>query len=745
MTPRYCLVSLCIFLALVVPAASGSVTTASRPVERPKIGLVLGGGGARGGAHIGVLRVLEQYRIPVDYIAGTSAGAIIAGLYASGYTVDEIEGAVRQMDWRDIFEDQTRRRERSFRRKRDDDLFLVKHKAGFSGGELKFPPGVVDGQKIDLLLKRFTLPVVTVRDFDNLVIPYRAVAANLATGGVVVLGSGDLALAIRASISIPVVFAPREIDDVLLVDGGISNNLPVDVVREMGADIVIACDIGTPLDKREQLQSVLTVAGQLVIIMTRRNTDSQIDSLKDRDVYIRPDLGDITTGSFERMAEAIPLGVAGAEAVRENLRKLSLSEQDYEVCARPGGQLSAPRPIVDDVRVVNRSRLSEGVILSKMDVEKGRTLDVDQIEKNIGRIYGLGLFESVYYDINEESGQNVLTVSARENSWGPNYLQFGVVVYEDYEGPNFNVAAAYTRTAVNRLNGEWRTWIQIGKEPGIFTEFHQPLDRGLRKFGEVQLFAGDEAWNVFDGDGNKVSELGIRRYGVDLALGRELGTWGEFRAGVLREQGTIDVQVGDPGLPDSDFDTGELYFQFYTDELDDVRFPAEGGLLRIRVTAGLEELGSDVPYEQGGVKGAFAYSIGRNTGLFSGLFGTTRDNDAPVQNLYRLGGFTRLSGLERNELNGQNAAMISAVFYRLVRRSSVVPVYTGLSVEYGDVFRDRDEIKWEDGIAAGSGFLGLETPVGPIFLAYGFAEGGRHNFYLILGQPLGLHGFGFWD
>jgi NTE family protein len=479
--------------------------------------------------------------------------------------------------------------------------------------------------------------------------------------------------------------------------------------------------------------------------MTRQNANKQIDTLGEQDVYIRPELGDITTGSFERMAEAIPLGVAGAEAVREDLQKLSLSEQDYEVCARPGGQLSAPKPIVDDVRVVNRSRVSEGVILSKLDVEKGRTLDVDQIEKNIGRIYGLGLFESVYYDINEESGQNVLTVSARENSWGPNYLQFGVVVYEDYEGPNFNVAVAYTRTAVNRLNGEWRTGIQLGKEPGIFTEFYQPFDHGLRKFGDIKLFAGEEAWNIFDGEGNKISELGIRRYGVDLALGRELGTWGEFRVGVLREAGTIEVQVGDPGLSDSDFDTGELYLQFYIDELDDVRFPGEGGALRVRATAGLEELGSDVNYEQGTVKGSLAYSIGRNTGLFSGMFNTTRDNDAPEQSLYRLGGFTRLSGLERNELNGQNAALLSAVFYRLVRRSSVVPVYAGLSVEYGNVFRDRDEIKWDSGIAAGSGFLGLETPVGPIFLAYGFAEGGRRNFYLILGQPLGLHRIGFWN
>ncbi len=745
MAPRLLLLFTFICLALFLPELAISDTETSGSGLRPKIGLALGGGGARGAAHIGVLRVLQEYRIPVDYIAGTSMGAIIAGLYASGYTVDEMEEVLTQIDWADTFDDRPERRGRSFRRKRDDDLFLVKHKAGFSGGELRFPPGVIDGQKIDLLLKRLTLPVVTVRDFDDLVIPYRAVAANLETGEAVVFGSGDLALVIRASMAIPVVFAPREIDGLLLVDGGISANLPIDVVRGMGADIVIACDIGTPLEDREQLESVLAVAGQLITIMTRRNTDRQIDSLGARDVFIRPELGDITTASFDRAAEAIPLGVAGAEAVSEELQVLSVSEQEYKATARPGGQLSAPKPVVDDVRVVNQSRVSDGVILSKLEVENGQPIDVDQIEKNLGRIYGLGLFESVYYDINEESGQNILTVSARENSWGPNYLQFGVVVYEDYEGPNFNIAVAYTRMAVNRLNGEWRTGLQLGKEPGVFTEFYQPFDHGLRKFGDIRLFAGEEAWNLFDGDGNKISELGIRRYGVDLSLGRELGTWGEFRAGVLREAGTIEVQVGDPGIPDSDFDTGELYLQFYIDELDDVRFPSQGGLLRVRATAGLEELGSDVNYEQGRIKGSLACSIGRNRGLFSGLFEATRDNDAPVQNLYRLGGFTRLSGFELNELNGQNAALLSAVFYRLMRQSSMAPIYAGLSVEYGNVYENRDDIKWESGIAAGSGFLGLDTLIGPIYVAYGFAEGGRRNFYLLLGQPLGLHRTGFWN
>ncbi len=207
---------------------------AEEPPARPRIGLALSGGGARGAAHVGVLKVLEEHRIPIDYIAGTSMGAIVGGLYASGLSAAELETIITTIDWTAAFSDFIPRTERSFRRKRDDDLYLVKNKPGIRGLDLLFPPGLLDGQKIDLLLKRHTLPVVGIRDFDSLGIPFRCVAADLATGEPVVIDRGDLALALRASMSIPIVFAPREIDGRLLVDGGIVRNLPVEVAPADG-------------------------------------------------------------------------------------------------------------------------------------------------------------------------------------------------------------------------------------------------------------------------------------------------------------------------------------------------------------------------------------------------------------------------------------------------------------------------------------------------------------------------------
>jgi NTE family protein len=735
---RHLVYCVCAALIALLPVQAWAGDAPSDEGRRPKIGLALSGGGARGVAHVGVLKVLEEHRIPVDYIAGTSMGAIVGGLYATGMSADEIEAALHQVDWRDAFIDRTRRQDRSFRRKRDDDLYLIKHRPGLSGGKIKFPPAVIDGQKIDLLLKRYTLPVVTIRDFDDLSIPYRSVGADLVTGEAEVLDQGDLALAIRASMTIPVAFAPRVIDDVLLVDGGISICLPVDVVRQMGAEVVIAVDISTLKRGRDELQSALDITSQLISILTRRNTEMQIASLTDKDVFIQGDLGDITTASFDRVLETIPIGIRAAEAALGGLSRYSLSEEEYRehLAQRAERRRRIMRPVIDEVGIVNQSRLADGVIAAKLHLEPGEPLDVERLESDLGKIYGLALFESVYYDITTESDHTVLTVTARENAWGPNYLQFGATVFEDFEGPNFNLALAYTRTAVNRLNGEWRTGIQVGQEPGVFTEFYQPLDRGLNNFVHVEASFIEQADNVFDEEGNKLYELGLRRYGIGLAGGRELGAWGEIRAGILREAGEIYMQVGDPGMPDVDFDTGEAFLQFALDELDNYKFPHSGGILRMRYAAGLEDLGSDLDYEQGIIECAYAISSGRNTGLFGGLFGTTQDSDAPYERLFRLGGFGQLSGLEQNELKGQHAALVSGSFYHRIFDSNMFSLYGGASFEYGNVFQDRSDIKFDSGIVSGSIFLGLDTIIGPIHLAYGRSEGDRDNFYFMLGQSL---------
>lgn len=701
--------------------------------SRPKIGLVFSGGGARGAAHVGVLKVLDAYGVPVDFIVGTSMGAIIGGLYASGMSAVDLERVLAEVDWSRLFDDRTSRKLRSFRRKRDDDFYLVKNSPGISWLHLDFPPGVLGGRRIDLMLKRYTLPVVSVRDFDALPIPFRAVATDLASGEKVVLDSGDLAMAMRASMSIPVVFAPREIEGRLLVDGGLSDNLPVDVARRMGAEVLIGVDVSSPLRGKDELGSVLDVTEQLTDIMTRRNMNEQLESLEAADVLIEPNLGDLSMSSFERSKEAIAAGSRAAEAQRE--RWIQLAQGREEAPRRKSPPQSEPL-VIDAVRVENHSRLSDEVIAARLDVEPGEALDVDRLEWGLDRIYALELFESVYYDIVEENGRTVLVVDVREASWGPGYLQFGIAVFEDYEGPNFNLSMAYMRTALDRLNGEWRTGVQIGKEPGIYSELYQPLHQSLRPFVHLRGWFGEDALSLFDGEGKKTTEFRTRRWGAGIAAGRELGTWGEARVGLLREGGHREVEVGEPNPLEGSISRGETFAELRVDELDEVSFPRSGGGARIRLGMSLEALGSDVETEQASIEGSLARSVGRNTVLLGGMFASTRNSDAPLESQFRLGGFTRLSGLEQDELLGQHAALFSGSFYRELGHSHWVSLLAGFSGEYGNVFQERREIRLDEGITAGSVFLGLESPVGPIVVAYGVAEGGRKNFYFFLGQPL---------
>lgn len=716
-------------------AASSGASSNKQNKPRPKIGLALSGGGARGAAHIGILKVLEENRIPIDYIASTSMGSIVGGMYASGMSVAEIETFMKEVDWVEVFLDDTPRPDRSFRRKRDDDLYLIRSKLGISGAGLQFPAGALQGQNIDLLLKRYMLPVVTIRDFDDLSIPYRAIATDIATGQTVVLESGDLARAIRTSMSLPAVLAPQELDGRLLVDGGVSNNLPVDVVRDMGADVVIAIDISTPLMEREKLNSVLVIITQLTSIITQRNSQLQIESLGESDIFLQPDLGDIATLTRGRAGEAIDIGEKAAVAILGELVPLTLSEEEYREHLEARRKRDTTLPTIDEVRIVNQSRLGDDAIARMIHAKPGRVFDVDQMEQDLGEIYGLELFESAYYDITDEAGRTVLTVTVRERAWGPNYLQFGIAISGDFHGTNrFNVAAAYLRTAINRRGGEWRTGVQIGQSPGAYTEIYQPIDYGARWFVEPRLWGNSESVFAFDTKGNKLAEFRVTRWGGEFAAGRNLGTWAEVRGGIAHESGESTVRVGDPALPDRSFDTGDAFLQFYVDELDDLGFPTSGGRVRVRATAGREELGSDGDFEQGTVDAQYACTRGRNTALFGLIYETTRESNAPAQNRFRLGGFTQLSGLVQNELAGQRAALLSGAFYRRLGNSDFVPMYAGITMEYGNVFPDKARMKLDNGIFAGSIFAGLDTPIGPVYLAWGHAEGGRDNVYFFLGQ-----------
>ena len=704
--------------------------------QRPKIGLALSGGGARGAAHVGVLRVLEELRIPVDYIAGTSMGSIIAGLYASGMTLDQIEHALVTMDWEHIFDDDPPREELSFRRKRDDDLYLVKAKPGFRDGELKFPAGLIQGQKFDLALRELTLPVSAVKDFDRLTIPFRAVASDIGTGQPVVLGSGDLAKAMRASMAVPGAFAPAHIDGRVLVDGGITNNLPVSVVRDMGADIVIAVDISTPLASPDEVRNVLEITAQLTSIMTRTNTEQQIASLGERDILIVPDLSDISSADFTRAGEAIPAGAAAAEAERTQLSRLSLSESVYQahLAARvlPGGD----KPIVYFVQIKNDSNLADEVLRERLHIREGEPLDRVQLEKDISNIYGLELFESVDYRVIEQDGETGVVVDARARSWGPDYLQFGLALSSDFGGDStYNFGVAYLKTAINELGGEVRLGVQLGQDPAISADWYQPLDYDSRYFFEPNISYGASTYTLYTQDGNdKVAEYRVKQTQLELAAGRELSVFGEARLGYRWGTGDVDLNVGSPGLPEGGFDRGSVFGRLSVDRLDNTHFPSKGYTGDIEYELFRDSLGNDQDLDQLKVDLSYFETFGAHTFGLGGRFNTTMDGSGEVQNLFQLGGFLNLSGFNNNALSGRHSAILTGVYYRRFTQLKFLPWYIGGSLELGNVWEDRDDISADSAIISGSVFLGADTPIGPFYTGYGYAEGGNSSLFLFLGK-----------
>ena len=738
--PKICLVTAFILVCLQVSHGFSVAAEAPKEQSRPKIGLVLSGGGARGAAHVGVIKVLEELRIPIDIITGTSMGSIVGGLYASGMTSDELEKTVTGIDWAEAFKDVIPREDRSFRRKTDDTTYLIPHKPGLSDDlKIKLPSGLLQGQKIDLIFKRLALPVSSIKDFDNFRIPYRAVATDIATGKPVVLDSGDLAMSMRASMSVPAAFAAVEIDGKLLVDGGVSNNLPIDVARELGADIIIAVDISTPLLNRDKLTSSVKITQQLTGILTRGNTERQIATLTEKDIFIVPDLGDITSADFDRADEAIPIGLRAAEKKKQELMRLSLSQPDYEVYLAATSNNQTKRhiepPVIDFVKLDNQSRISDKVILARMEIEPGQPLDVDKLEKDIGVIYGLELFENIVYEIVEENGNTGLVLHVKERPWGPNYLQGGVALTGNEDGDStYNIGLAYTRTAINKLGGEFRTAVQVGNTPAIYAEIYQPLDYKSRYFIHPRVFWIKDNVNIYSSAGDVLAEYNVNKYGVDLAVGRQLGTWGEARIGIRRMQGNAEVDKGLALLPDYDYDGGEIYLKLSADKLDNRNFPREGYSGSVEYLSSQEGIGADSSFEQVLFEASIAKSWDRNTLLAGARFNTTLDNDAPLQNLFQLGGLFSLAGYQDNELSGQHSGLLLLSYMRRIGNFNLMPTYIGASLESGNVWQNEDDIGFDSLVTSGSVFIGVDSLLGPIYLGYGMAENSNDSFYFYLGK-----------
>jgi NTE family protein len=725
---------LCLFAA----GAHGEQPVEGAPddAQRPRIGLVLGGGGARGGAHIGVLKELERMRIPIDAIAGTSMGAIVGGLYATGMSASELESLLGSLDWAGALSDKPDREDLSFRRKQDDAEVPIDFELGLRGTSLVLPKGVVQGQKLDLLLRELTLGVSHIDNFDDLPIPFRAIASDIERGEIHVMAGGDLARAIRASMSVPAVFTPVRMDGRLLVDGGLVGNLPVDVMQAMDVDVIIAVDVEFPLYRPEQLESALTISEQMLTILIRKETLRQIERLGEDDILIRPNLGIYASTDFTNVIDTVEPGRLAVDEQAAHLERIALDEAAWVAHLAARGQPSEPASHLAFVRVVHDGKLAPRVLESRLDVKAGDPIDHAVLARNADYLYGLQLYEQVSYTLVEEDGRTGVEYQARTKSWGPNFLQFGVTLEDDFEGSTgFNLAARMTRAGINRLGAEWRNDIQLGTDPKLFSEFYQPLSFDSRFFVAPRVDVSQRNLNAFAQDETIASyRLTEAEGGVDF--GRELGRFGELRLGLFRGTGDARVRVGDPLLPNLEFETGGAFARLRIDTRDNARFPRRGLYGDVRWTLSRPDFGADSKFDT--IEGEFTqtWSRGKNS-LQAGLgYATTLDPDSSVQDYFPLGGFLRLSGLQRGAISGPHAALGRLVFYRRVGEPSGLldtPLYLGMSAEAGNVWQNRSEMEFSSLQLNGSVFAGFDTFIGPVYIAAGFAESGQSNFYLFVG------------
>ena len=722
---------------------AGGVHAQAAPVvaDAPCVGLVLGGGGARGAAHVGVLKVLERERIPVCAIAGTSMGAIVGGLYAAGYDAAELERLLTTIDWADMFVDSPPRAQLPMERKQEDFRHLLDLEIGYRDGRLSVPAGLVRGQKLMLLLRRLTLSTWSAEDFDDLPIRFRAVAADIVTGRKKVFADGDLAVAIRASMSVPGAFAPVRVGEQLLVDGGMAENVPVEEVRAMGARPMVVVDVGSQLLKEDALTNPAVVLDQVITALMGEKTARSLATLADQDVLLQPELGDITAADFHRAASAVAIGERAAEAQLTKLRALALPAADYAA-----------------LRARQRHRAFDPGLLAFLDVEPGQTpsatrrvawataplvgrpFEVSAVERAIGAAYGDERFQTIDYRLLERDGRAGLVVQPRQKPWDASG-RVGLQLDDDFNGrSDYLLSAELVFNDVNRIGGKWRNLIQLGRITGLRSELYQPFGARGAFYLRPALEVRSESLPLWQ-QGNQLAEYRLLRREFDFGLGYSPQPAWRMELALVGGRDSARLDVGGAGLVRAGSESfAGLRAGATWDTLDSVDFPTRGGrvdleLLSLHPWAGTS---ADGEVARASLDWAVAwkrYHLLLGTRLASAL----EDDAGGLRSQTFLGGFLNLSGYAERSLVGSQAALARAVFYRRTGDTSrlfSLPLYVGASVEAGNVWNARSEFGRGSAVVAGSLFGGLDTPLGPVFLGFGRNSSGADSWYLSFGSML---------
>jgi len=710
---------------------SGGPSALAEPGPRPRVGLALGGGAARAIAHAGVLLWLEEHRIPVDYVAGTSLGGLIGGAYATGMSASEIRDLLLEADWDTLFEHDVPYPQRTFRRKQDRRQYPVDVELGLRGG-LSLPSGLSSGHQIGLLLSRIALPHTARESFDDLPIPFRCVAVDIERGQALALHQGSLVQALRATMAIPGVFAPSRVQGRLLVDGGVLDNVPADVARAMGADVVVAVSVGENLQQPTPLSMTGLVNRAVVVMMdtaTRR-------TLKDADLVLEPHLEGFDSLDFRRAAELVRRGYQAAEEASAQLLPLSL---DLDAWLRHLAARRSRRP----APLEGPAFVSIGGIPAPQAEALGpsltrsltRPLDLDRFEDRLTRIIGSGRYESATYEAAETEGRPGLLVRFQEKAHAPPFVDFSLDVATEPGAVVIDLGARVTVTDLVGVGSELRVDLEAGSTRAVTTELYRPVGRP-RFFLAPRLFFGEASQNLFHDDA-LLATYRTRRTGAGVDVGIGPGRHFELRAGFETSYVDADVRVGNPVLGEPHGREDRFLARLDIDKMRAPILPESG--FRLEAQAALytraPEAERAFPLLAGTI--AAARSLRGSDSLFATLRGGTALSETPPP-IYRftLGGPFRIGALAPDALRGRHFAYGQLGYLLSVGRLPDLlggPVRLAALVELGSAFDHASAARLEGCLTTG---LALDTVLGPVGAGASLGNGGAFSVYVSVGRLL---------
>jgi NTE family protein len=733
LTARLACAGLMIFALSCGALAQGEAQNSARPKKRLKIGLVLSGGGGRGLAHIGVLEWFEHNRIPVDFIAGTSIGGLVGAMYSIGLKPDEIRDFMKKIDWDRALIGGPTYEQLSFRRKEDRRDFQVNVELGLRHG-ISLPTSISSAHYVGLLMGRLTLAYSKVSSFDELPIPFRCTATDFVKAESVVLKEGSLSSAMRATMSIPGVFPPVERDGRVLVDGGLLNNIPTNVVREMGPpDVVIAVDVGTPLGDLESISSLPGILQQSITVMT---IDNDRRNLRLADVIIAPELGDRSVLDFSDIDKAADLGVEAARRKAAILENFALDEREWqEHIALRRARERKEIPVPDDLQVAGVEASASRRIRDGLEDHIGEPLDVDRLEKDLTRITGQGKYSSLDYRFvrSPNSDREILLVNVHEKTHTPPAMILSAEIDgSDVNDINFTIGARLTLYDIGRYGAEWRNDVKVGFRTLFESEYYRPLGDGGLFVAPRATYSRDR--QLFFSNGFRLAEFQTNRGGVgfDFGLGNTLS---ELRAGYQLDYFDAHPRTGGSSLAPLRGKVDFARVRWAYDGQNSASVPTEGLRLTAEGRWYFNAPGALGAFPRGEVSASIFRPVShRGTIFFAGSGGTTfGETDAPTEQ-FTLGGPFRLGAYDRDEFRGSRYLLATAGYHRRV--SDLPPLFGGNVYaigwyETGGAFDRFNSGAIRNALAAG---LIMDTRLGPFSIITSVGEGGRAKVYFAFGK-----------